>query len=63
VRQVKKRFENNKEVYDKFLDIMKDFQSRMSAPPPVLLGRAAHALGPRRSSLTSCPVAVWRPRV
>jgi len=26
---VKKRFQNNKEVYDKFLDIMKDFQSRM----------------------------------
>jgi len=29
LEQVKTRFENHKEVYDKFLDIMKDFQSRI----------------------------------
>jgi len=29
LEQVKKRFEDNKEVYGKFLDIMKDFQSRI----------------------------------
>ena len=27
--QVKMKFENNKDVYDQFLDIMKDFQSRL----------------------------------
>jgi hypothetical protein len=29
VPQVKMKFENNKDVYDQFLDIMKDFQSRL----------------------------------